>query len=443
LKRIRVLLRPLWRLRRRLRRLANEQRNTLWLYLDAAFLGVLSGGALAFLPVYVVRSGATPTLVSLLSALPALMTTLASLPAGRLIERARNLVHFTMLARMGLRIAFLIFAILPSLLNRHQPQAFIAVWTVAAVPMAFANVSFTTLLAETVPPARLAQVVSTRLAIHGLTSALTGFLAGRALDLLPHPANYQIIFLVGFASGLLSVLCLGRVRLLAWRPYSGRAGVPAVQHPGLRQRWRTLRQAGRSNAEFTRLQLAATWFRLGMSLPSALFSIYWVNQVRASDTWIGLVTTTQMLFGIVGYYTWGRLATRRGGRRVLVLASLGLSSYPLLTALARAPSGLLLPAIAGGLFSAGLEVAFLDVLLLVCPRDRRPHLVAANSMLANLVLFAGPLLGAMLAEAIGVGPALLWAAAIRLSGGLLFYALRVGARPGHAPAEARQHRLGC
>jgi MFS family permease len=418
-----------WRLlRSRLQRLRPRTQlewNAFWLYADVAFAGVIQGGAIAFLPIYVVRMGGTPALVSLLTALPALTTAAACLVMGSLVQRTRRLVPLQALGWGLYRCTYLLMALLPFFHGLSQPIACVVLWTVASVPLGLGVVAFSTLLAEATTLETRARVISVRMVIFQLIAAVTGYAAGRTLDWIPFPNGYQIIFASGFVFGMASVVCSGRIRLPDLPATEGRT-LTVGQRFSLAERFRVLRQMGGEGREFLRFQGAASWMRLGMSLPAALFSIYWVNYAHASDSWIGLLTMSNQLLGIVGYYLWGRIAARRGDRRVLVLGSLLTCVYPALHVLVRTPAALLPVMAIGGFAGAGYDIGLTDTLYLVSPAKWRPQLIALNGTLTYLFIFVGPMAGAALSQWLGIAPALLIAACLRLSGGVLFYLLGTG-----------------
>ena len=67
-----------------------------------------------------------------------------------------------------------------------------------------------------------------------------------------------------------------------------------------------------------------------------------------------------------------------------------------------------------------------NTLFHVSPEVERPTFVAANSFLANITAFVGPILGTTLATATTIQLALVIAGVIRLLGGVSFWALGVG-----------------
>jgi MFS family permease len=111
---------------------------------------------------------------------------------------------------------------------------------------------------------------------------------------------------------------------------------------------------------------------------------------------------------------------------VLVLTSLGLGLYPLLTAVTPVVWPLLLYAALAGFCGAGNDLVNFELLLGTCPKEHQPTYVGFYQTTQNLALFLMPLLGTLLADRIGIGGALLAAAALRFIGSICFFFMRVG-----------------
>src|SRR5512139_2969269 len=80
---------PLWRVL--LRPASREQINQRNVLIDAIGVGITAGVG-SFLSVFLVRLGATPFQVGLLTAMPALTGMLLSLPVGEFLSRKANIV---------------------------------------------------------------------------------------------------------------------------------------------------------------------------------------------------------------------------------------------------------------------------------------------------------------------------------------------------------------
>ena len=400
---------------------SQTDRNSLLLHADIAFQGIVAGGAGAYLSVFAVRLGASAFLVGLLTALPALLTAAACIPAARYVARQKQLVPVVNRSRVAFRIVYLVIAIIPWLLPRYAAVAIVAVWSLVALPAAYANVSFAGVMAEAVPPERRAIAISTRYAIYSIVTAATLPITGRILETMPFPLNYQVVFALSFIAASLSIWVYAKIRIPDQVPARAEA---SVRHTPLQQVRQGLREVA-GNPSFMAYLGAGTVYRLGLNMPAALFSIFWVKNLSLSDGNIALATTITNVFSVLGYFFWGYIAKRRGHAPVMVASTVGLGFYPLLTASAHSLTPILLASVLSGLFASGVNLAFFNVLLAVAPPDKRAAFVAWDSGTANIVAFIGPLLGTAATGMFGIRTALLISAVVRLVGGLMFLQLRI------------------
>jgi hypothetical protein len=76
-----------------------QQRNVRNVLIDGIGVGLVTGVA-TFLSVFLVRLGASPFMISLLTSMPALTGMILAIPVGRLLERQRNIVPWYSRARV-------------------------------------------------------------------------------------------------------------------------------------------------------------------------------------------------------------------------------------------------------------------------------------------------------------------------------------------------------
>jgi MFS family permease len=158
-------------------------------------------------------------------------------------------------------------------------------------------------------------------------------------------------------------------------------------------------------------------------MPAGLFSIFWVNDLHATDGWIGLRGSAGYIALLVGYVFWGRTANRVGHRRMLLICGAGMACYPALTALAPSVQWLLPVALVWGVTAGGLDLGLFDMLLAACPAGRQPSFAAASSTCASVAVTVGPLMGAALAQTWNTRSALLAIAVLQLIATLAFLLL--------------------
>jgi MFS family permease len=381
---------------------AGEDRNYRTLLVNGAIFGFIDGGIATYLPVLLARLGAGPSLIGLLTAGPSMVGILAYLPGGIIAERHSDLVRLVVRAWSFIRLSYLLIALLPLFLGpAYLPAAAVLLWTIGSAANGVSVPAWTTVIAKAVPPERRARLNGIRWATYSLVcaAAIAGF--GYFLDHTAFPRGYQAVFVVSFLAGLVHLYTFSKVRVppfVAYRSEPVSGGV-ADQIAGF---FRPLVDC----RDFVRYNMATLGYRLVFNMPVALYSIYWVDELRATDTWIGLRGTVGYAGLVVGYRVWGLLANRIGHRTVLLLSGAGLAFYPVLTALAPTPQWLLPGAVVWGLGVSGLDIGFFDMLLAVCPEGRQPRFSATANVFVSFVTALGPLLGAGLAHSLQIRTAL-------------------------------------
>jgi len=396
------------------------ERNELIIYADMATTAVSTAGAMSFLVVFLVRLEAPNWLVGLYSSLPALVAILTVLPIGAFVQRRRSLVATASWGRMTFRSVVTLFGLLPLLPPGIASYILVTARGLISIPASMFNVAFTTILGKVAPPERRLRMLSMRWAVQGLIATPFGLLAGQWLDRTPYPFNYQMLFLTAFIAGLCGICLLSRLDL----PTTPQEDKKGEERAGLREMLRLIK----GTPAFRDFAVAALLFRMAMAMPMPLYAIYRVRTLGCSDSWIGILLTVQRLFNVLAYFALGRLMTRRKHRRWLWVTCAGAGLYPFTMALARTPEMLLIPSVLGGLFGAGTNLFLTNTLFQVSPEGQRPTFVAANSFLANLAAFIGPLLGAALADVTSIPLVLFVVAGLRVLGSLGFRRLKAGDR---------------
>jgi MFS family permease len=148
-----------------------------------------------------------------------------------------------------------------------------------------------------------------------------------------------------------------------------------------------------------------------------------VRELGANDTWIALIAVIIDGSTIAGYFYWGKVIGKHGNRSVLIVTSIGVTAYSLLTGLVPTIAWMIPTSILGGLSWSGCNLALFNGLLSVCPDERRPTYIALYTILINITAFAAPLLGAALAGWLGIRLAFGVSSGVRLIGALLFLVL--------------------
>jgi len=399
---------------------SDEVHNERCMYKEAVFQALSSAGPFSFIGIFLVRLGAPNWLVGLNTSLPALVTILAILPMAAWVQRQRYLVKTVIRTRFVFRAFISAIALTPLLPAPIASYAMVGLRGIAGIPSAALNVAGTTMMGQVTSARRRPRMLSVRMIVMGIFAAAAGFLSAQWLDAVPYPWNYQALFLTASLAALGSMWAIRGIRL----PETAEQASTKKQRIGLKE----MLPLVKNQPSFRNYLLAAFVFRIGMSMPMALYAIYRVRDLGSTDSWLGLLMTAERLTTVFSYFALTRLLTFPRFRNWLWVGCLCMSLYPLTTAMSITPTMLLIPSLVIGVFSPAMNIFMTNTLFDVSPEDQRPAFVAVNSLLANVAAFAAPLIGTLLADATGIRIALVICASIRALGSLAFYWMNVGAK---------------
>ncbi len=391
-----------------------NQRNVL---VDGIGVGITAGVG-SFLSVFLVRLGASSFLVGLLTAMPALTGMLLAIPVGQFLASRRNIVPWFARARFLVLSCYVLTGLVPFIVKTGQPEIIILIWALATLPQTLVSVGFTVVMGGVAGPAGRFTLMSRRWSILGLTNTVTVLIVGQLLRLFDFPLNYQVVFIGSAIGALISVIFSSSIVLPPQTAPTERRGLVGT----FRQTGSTLRH----NRDFVNFTVAQFVFRAGLALALPLFPIFWVKHVGATDPQISAINSVQTFVMMAAYFLWTRVSERRGERWVLLVTALGISFYPLLTALTRTPELLILWAALAGLFTAGIDLVFFDLLLRTVPAEQQASYVGMYQTTVYIASFLAPLAGTALADGIGIVPALIIGTVLRLAGFGLMARLGVG-----------------
>ena len=392
-------------------------RNTWRLYQDLLWLGIASAAS-NYISVYAIRLGATDKLLGLLTAVPSLLVVLLRIPASQLMERTDNrqalIVRSLFIGRMFYFLIFLLPWLSSLPLINHIPQATILVILVIAIgfPGILSGAGWDSFFADVIPPTRRARVVSSRSTMTSIMGLTVVPLIGIWLDSAPFPLNYQVVFLLAFIGAMISTWHVKKIF------------VPEIDQQSNKKaaalNFQQFKRILQENREFSILVFGTFVYQLAISIASPLFNIYYVDQLGASDSWIGYRMTLASLISIIAYRFWPRQIEHRGDRAILILASPFMALFPLLTGLIPVLMPHMFVVMIPRFFGAGVMIARYSILLRVCPDDRRPTFIAIYAIIVNIAAFAAPLAGVKLTDYIGLTGVFFVAAVLRLAAGLMY-----------------------
>jgi len=391
-----------------------QRKNFKFVQIDAIGIG-LASAASPFLPVFLTRLGATNFQVGLLTSMPGITGLILALFIGRFLQTRRKIVPWFSVSRLMVISAYaatgLAVFVVP---EEYLVQTILAIWALATIPQIALNVCFSVVMNEVAGPEHRYDLLSRRWSILGLTTAITVAITGQVLDRVNFPINYQLVFLSLSIGGLISYYFSSRIDLPESVP------PPSPPNRSIIQKTKDYFNLIHSNTDFTQFIFKRFIFQIGTLFATPLFPLYYVRDVQATDSWIGIISTAQTGILLVGYLYWPHQSRVRGSRFVLLATTLGMSIYPALVALTHRVELIVLLTGISGIFQAGIDLVFFDELMKTVPAEFSPTFVSfAHSMYYAASIFA-PILGTALATQIGLSGALIVSAGIRLVSFFLF-----------------------
>jgi len=391
-----------------------QKRNFRNVQIDGIAIGVASAAA-PYLPVFLARLGATNLQVGLLTSMPAMTGLVLAILVGRFLQTRKQVVPWFSAARLTVISCYAATGIIPFFVPpEYVVPIVLAIWALATLPQIVVNVAFSVVMNAVAGPKYRYDLMSRRWSTLGLATAITVALAGQILDRIQFPYNYQLVFIGLSLGGLVSFYFSSHIELPDAEP------PPRVEGESLRTRIKNFVALIRGQPAFTSFMAKRFVFFSGATLGVPLFPLYYVREVNASNSWIGIINTAQTGVMLLGYAWWTRQSKRHGNRFVLMWTTLGLSVYPILTALTHQVEWLAFYALLAGIFQAGLDLVFFDELMRTFPAQYSATFVALAQSLQYVATVASPLVGTFLADQIGIGGALVISGIIRLLGFAMF-----------------------
>lgn len=402
--------------------ITQQQRSIIFhLFMDIAWMGVVSGTVGSFLAVYAARMGASDTQVGLLNAVPAVINMLVGYPAGNWM-RAKSLSRVVFWSAFAGRIFYLPLALLPFFLSRPgQVEATLWITLAMSVPLTLLNVSFNSMFADVIPPHQRGYVVGGRNALLSITSLVCTLGCGRLLLLLPQPDGYQVVFAIGFGGAMLSTLHLylirdisaGKVHPQSSRDEIARTSTPKIGLPRHLKTW-----AANLDRRYVKVVALLFTFHIAQWLVIPVSPLLAVHQLGLSDFQISLGVSMFSLISVLFSFQVVRITNRLGNRKTAGFSMIGIGLFPLLLSLSKGFNLYLIAHLVGAFSWAVLAVALLNYLLENTPEQNRSVYMAYYIVASNASILIGSLAGPAIAGIIGYSPALAVFACLRALAGI-------------------------
>ncbi len=401
-----------------------SQRNGYYLIVEIFFATFLSAAA-SFNAAYAIRLGAGDEHISLMTSIPAIIAVLISIPAGQMLQRSSRKKTLLVRALALHRSGYLLILIAPFLSAFNLNRGAVVAWVLILfmLPAHFFNIGFTSLTATVIKPAQRAAVFSLRNQIFFAVSSILSFLFGIWLDAIIFPLNYQIMYGFGFLVATVGLIYLNRVEV----PEQPKTEAPQKKKEplSLKQRISLLANDFRDNPQFLRFNINTFLMDFGLWAVVPIFTVYYVNELGAGESWLGLLATFGSLTNIFGFGVWRKILNRHERKKVLLFTALMRPIFPIVVAIFPNLTAIMIINTVLGLVMPGLGLSHYSLLLDATPNDRRDQFTAYYTMFQNVSVFIAPLVGAAVLQLVGYRATFVIFGIVRLIGGLMWRILPV------------------
>jgi Major Facilitator Superfamily len=396
-----------------------QARNWALVQVDSVFIGIVTASG-TFLPVFLLRLGASANDVGLLTALPALTAFGLAIPFGRWLQGRPNIVPWYSRMRLLAWLSYAAIAAVAAVLPRGQAiPVMLGIWGLASLPSTMGLVAFPIVMDGAAGRDGRFELLGRRWAIAGTSTAVAVVLAGQFLDAVPFPLNFEIFFALISVAGIGSYLQSSRLVIPDQVAAAATKAAP-------RRRVAAIWSLVVANRPFVRFELRSLMYTASIGLAMPVLPLFYVHDVAAPDAWIGIIGAAQNAGSVLGYVLTRQLARRRGGAMLLLPSMLAAALVPaILAAISWLPAVAAL-AFVIGLAGAGVQLALFDQLMRRVPTEQGVTFTSVDQSIQNVALILAPNLGGVLAAAIGARGSLL---IVALFGAAAFALFAWNARP--------------
>lgn len=360
-------------------------------------MGVLTGGA--FLVAFAVKLGASNLVIGLLAAIGPL-SQLLQLPSIFLVEKIRNRRLITVVAAGLSRLCWLVIALSPFLFPAKAAIAVLLVLLIAVSAFgAVSGCSWNSWMRDVIPENVMGSFFSKRMRISTAVGIVLSVLAALYLDVWKKQfieqelAGYSVLFLLGFAAGVIGLFFL--------------AGTPEVRMPPAEGKQKILKLLSQpfKDENFRKLIAFMCSWNFAVNLAGPFFMVYMLKRLGLGMSFIIGLSIVSQVFNFLFLKLWGGYTDRFSNKSVLVI-SCPLFIFSILAwTFTTMPEKyfLTIPLLVAihvvmGLSSAGVSLASGNISLKLAPKGQATAYLAANTITNSIAAGVAPILGGKFAD---------------------------------------------
>jgi MFS family permease len=171
-----------------------------------------------------------------------------------------------------------------------------------------------------------------------------------------------------------------------------------------------------------RMIVVSAVYQFGIAFYGGVSSVHYVQNLKASDFWIGLVATSTAIGSIIGYLLWERYLRKHSMGSALRIASLLTWTFPVgLALLTNMPLIILVNGFVN-LMHPGNDLDITNIILQLPREQDRAAFTSRYIAVVSFCALVGPLLGVWLSDHIawGIPGVIFMSGVFRLIGGVLY-----------------------
>jgi len=391
----------------------DQRRGMSLLWLDGFFSSASNAFFAEFVVLYMMAIGASSATLGLRASINSAAGLVAPLVGAWLVARTGHRKKWVLLGPGGVaRLCLVLMALVPFVVQGEAAVTlFVALLALQAFAGGLGGPAHNSLIGDIVPLAIRGRFLGSSMMLNNIATVLFLPLAGYIIRRIGGLGGYQVSWLVAAAVGLGATAVYSRLPEI-----QGEESRAAHRGEGMRAAWDGLRH-DRSFLLYCLVNLVWTF---GINLSSPFFTVHMVENLGFTADTVAYLATVTTVFNVIALRWAGDLVDKHGAFKVTAIAMLLVPGMCILWYLARTPFEVGIAKVYGFFAWAGFHVASLPVLLLLAPAAYRSQYVAVLNTVNAVAAVVGPLVAAWLYATYGFGSNLLWSAAGRLAGALLF-----------------------
>lgn len=360
---------------------------------DATAHAVMSGAGESYFAAFALFLKATTGQIALLASIPPLLASLAQLLSVWCARRIKNRKSIILIGAYAQCLLWLPLLALPLLFPDDAVPLFIGLIILYQASGQFIAPQWSSLMGDLVPRRKRGRYFGMRNRFSTVTSFLSLVIAGSLLHWFDSRGEtlygFIAIFIVAAVARLISAYHIHRM----YEP--PRAVEPASVAFNVQAWKRRLRSSAavRFSIYYAALQAC-------VSISAPFFTVYMLRDLHFSYMEFTIITATSVLAHFLSLRTWGRISDVWGNRVILAFTGTVITCLPALWMISSNFGYLIAAQLLSGMCWSGFGLATTNYLFDSVPEEKRSQYMAFHHMLTAIGVFAGALLGGLIATSL-------------------------------------------